>query len=268
MKKEIILAIISSIITVFITIIFQYIGILIWGEHAKIELISSEFNNSEYVNVLAIKNIKDEEYLKNVSIEIDNNIKINSVKTNNINHIDNKFVVNSLSPNKVSMIVFTSSEKITNKNVSIIKNKQKISMEYFNDATNYRPMYLILIIFFFVVDFIVNLIINNMNRKEQKNIMNMYNEAKNKTEKIEKHIEKFEKKDISRNKLFLKEISDKEKEIKFYQQLLLKNTGNNMSKEELEEFIIKNLKSFNKRKIKYIDYNDILQIISDISYEN
>lgn len=269
MKKEIKSAIISATVTIIITFLSQYVGIILWGDHAKIELISSDYSNSEYLNVIAVKNIKKEEYLSKISIEIDNNIKINDININNDNYkVNNIIDINKISPNKVSMIIINSNKKITKNDITIIKNNHRVSLEYFNNITNYNPIYMLLLFFYFIADFIVNLIINRRSYKQQEKIQDMYIEAKNTTDKIEKSINKFEKKDISRNKLFLKEMNDKDREIKFYQQLLLKNTGQNMSKEELEQFIMKNLKSFNKRKIKYFDYNDILKIITDISEDN
>ena len=62
-------------------------------------------------------------------------------------------------------------------------------------------------------------------------------------------------------------MTDKERELKFYQQLLLNQTGNSMTREELEEFISKNLKTFNRKKIKYMDYEDLLKIVDNIIEE-
>lgn len=269
MKKEIISAIVSAIVTLIITVIFQVVGIFIWGDNAKIQLISSDYSNKEFTNIIAVKNMKKDEYLKNVSIEIDNNINVSSII------VDGKIIDNSniltfdkIHPKKLSIIIIKSNKKISKNNISIVKNNQRISLEYFNDRTNFSAIYFILIMIYFIINLVLNLFSTHKKEKSNDSIKELYKQASERADNIERKFINIEKREIYRKKIYLKEMVDKEKELKFYQQLLLKQTGNIMTREQLEEFISKNLKTFSKKKIKYMDYEDVLKIIDNITRDN
>lgn len=264
-KKEIISAFISAIVTMIITIVFQFFGIFFWGDQATIELVSSDYSNNEFTNVLAIKNMMRDEYLKEFVIEIDKNINVNSVikdgkEIDNLNAIK----INKISPSKLNVIIIKSDKKINKKNISIIKNHQRISIEYFNNNKNFKVSYLILVFCYFVINMFIYLITSLKTKRTHDSINEMYDKAIKKADDIEKKFIKIEKEKVYRTKIYLKEMTDRERELKFYQKLLLNQTGNSMTREELEEFISKNLKTFNKKSIKYFDYEDLLKIVDSI----
>lgn len=165
------------------------------------------------------------------------------------------------------MIIINSDKKITNKDISIVKNHQRVSIEYFNNNKNFKVIYFILIFIYFVINMFIYIITSIKTKKSHDNINEMYDIAIKKSDNIEKQFIKIEKEKIYHKKLYLKEMTDKERELKFYQQLLLNQTGNSMTREELEEFISKNLKIFNRKKIKYMDYEDLLKIVDNIIEE-
>lgn len=268
MKKEIMSAFTSAIVTMILTIVFQYLGIVFWGDQATIELISSNYSNNEFANVLAVKNMMKDEYLKELFIEIDKDINVNSVIKDGKEIDDlNVLEIKKISPSKISMIIINSDKKITNKDISIVKNHQRVSIEYFNNNKNFKVIYLILIFIYFVINMFIYIITSIKTKKSHDNINEMYDIAIKKSDNIEKQFIKIEKEKIYHKKLYLKEMTDKERELKFYQQLLLNQTGNSMTREELEEFISKNLKTFNRKKIKYMDYEDLLKIVDNIIEE-
>lgn len=268
MKKEILSAFISAIATMILTIVSQFLGIYFWGDQATIELVSSEYSKDEFTSVLAIKNMMKDEYLEEISIEIDKDIRVNTVikdgkKIDNLNVLK----IDKISPSKLSTILIQSDKKISKEKISIIKNHQRISIEYFNNIKNFKSVYLVLVLIYFIINMFIYTITSIKTKKTRDNINELYDKATKKSDDIEKKLIKIEKAEIYRKKIYLKEMTDREKELKFYQQLLLKQTGNSMTKEELEEFISKNLKTFNKKKIKYIDYEDILKIVGNIIEE-
>lgn len=265
MKKELLSAFISAVVTMILTIIFQFLGIFFWGDQATIELVSSDYSNNEFTNVLAVKNMMKDEYLKEIVIEIDKTISVNSVIKDGIETDDlNVLKISKISPSKLSIIIINSDKKITNKNISIIKNHQRVSSENFNNNKNFKVSYLILVLCYFVINMFLCFLASLKTKKSHDSINEMYDKANKKADNIEKKLIKIEKEQAYRTKIYLKEMTDRERELKFYQQLLLNQTGNSMTGEELEEFISKNLKTFSKKKIKYLDYEDLLKIVDNI----
>ena len=86
-------------------------------------------------------------------------------------------------------------------------------------------------------------------------------ELKEMIEKIEYKYEKLKKKMSARKTVFVKEFADVEKEKSFYQKLLLKKYDNQLSKEELEKMITKELKIFSEKKYKHLTYYDVYEIV-------
>lgn len=62
-------------------------------------------------------------------------------------------------------------------------------------------------------------------------------------------------------------MNDMEKELKFYQQIILKHTNNSIKKEKLEEIISKELKTFTKKKFKHLNHEDVYKIVKELSSE-
>ena len=66
--------------------------------------------------------------------------------------------------------------------------------------------------------------------------------------------------------MYIKEMNNMEKELKFYQQILLKLTNNSITKAELDKTLSKELKTFTKKKTKYLDYGELYEIIKLLSF--
>lgn len=90
-------------------------------------------------------------------------------------------------------------------------------------------------------------------------------ETKKKSEACEEKMNRLLKEEKVNKTVYLKEMNDMEKEVKFYQQIILKCVNKGLSKSELESLISKELKTFTRKKMKHLSYNDIYKIVNELS---
>ena len=74
-----------------------------------------------------------------------------------------------------------------------------------------------------------------------------------------------QKKENVNRTIFVKEMNDMEKELKFYQQIILKCVNKEITRDELETLISKNLKTFKKKKLKHLSYDDLYQMVCGLA---
>lgn len=261
MKMVIKNSIIETIITVVLTFIFAWIN----GQKASIELASVKMVDRNYYNTILIKNLQNSEYLKDIEFVIDSKIDVISILENGemINN-SNKIKIKEQVPQNVITINFITSEKMSKNNLMIIKNNQKIEYNYFNDRKNINLYVVIVIVIYALIDFIISLFTDSRQKKR----IEKYNKDLEKTEEkakiAEEKILDIEKTIAVRKIVYLKELNDMEKEVSFYQKLLLKQFNNKITKEELEKLITKELKLFSKKKMKSLNYEDVITIVENM----
>ena len=273
MKTEIKNGIIGAVLTFLVTAILQYSFLFFFGDDGKIQLISNKLNDNSYQTIIALKNMSSDEYLKNIEIKLKNDIQIISLD------IDGKLmedfsVINfeDIIPTATSVIRIISEEDITEDDLIVIKNGANISVEEFNKVTNYKILYLIIIISYTIISFIIELWFNSKNYKNYKKtkdeITEEYNSMRKENEltlsqirKIEKQLESSKRKLSIEHTIYIKELNQLEKENVFLKNMLLKKYDKKLNKEQLEEMLIKEMKKFSRKNVRYLTYDDVYNII-------
>lgn len=268
MHKEIKGALLSTIISILLPAIFTLVMTFVLGNQGEI-IYSSILIEDKYINNITIKNMQKNEYLNNLSILINEevDVKDNIVFVNGKNNKieKNSIELKKIKPKEVVNISFETDKKIDAENLFLIKSKQKIGVENFNKKENLNIYLFILLGFYCVVNFIIYLIGNIKENKRYENYNKKLEKAEKSSESCEKEIKELIKKENVNRTIFVKEMNDMEKELKFYQQIILKCVNKEMTKSELENLISKNLKTFNKKKIKHLSYNDLYQMVCGLA---
>lgn len=278
MIKEIKNGIVTAIMTFFITIVLQYLVVYFFADDGKMQLTCNKINDNNYQTIIAIKNMSSDEYLKNVEIKFKDNIEIIAVEQDGkLTGNNENIVLKKLTPKAVSIIKINSKQSITDNDIIIIKNGSNITLSIFNDESNYKLIYLILVVTYAIINFAIGLYFDYKNYEH-------YNNAKKSTEaeneklnikcndaikrmnKIEDKLEKTEKESLIEHTIYLKELNQLEKENNFLKDILLKNIDNKITKEELEKLLIENMKRISKDKISYLTYDDVYNML-EAKYE-
>ena len=268
MLKEIKGSLIAAIISFVLTIILTFFMNFILGSQGEI-IYSSILKDEQYINIIMVKNMQKNEYLKNVNFVIDSETDV----LNNIvfingkeNKIDNNIIeLNDINPNKTLIITFETTELVSNKNLFLVKNDQRIEIENFNEKKNNNIYFILLIGFYCLVNFLLS-IKNDLKAKKRDDETNkQLEEAQKKSEICDEKIDKLIKEERVNQTVYLKEMNDMEKEVKFYQQIILKCVNKEISRVELEKIISKELKTFTRKKMKHLSYNDVYKIVNELS---
>ena len=190
-------------------------------------------------------------------------VKDNTIYINGEHYLveNNNIELDKLKPKEVINISFETNEAINDKNLLIAKSQQRIGIESFNQKENLNIYWFILLICYGFVNFIAYLVNNIKENKRYDTYHKTLEEVKKKSDFCEKRAEELLKKENINKTIYIKEMNDMEKELKFYQQIILKSTNEKMTKSELETLISKSLKTFNKTKIKHLSYNDLYKIV-------
>ena len=263
MQKEIKFIFFNTILTVIITWLVQLCFTFIFSNHAKMEIITTRLSDGSYQSIIAIKNLKQNEYLKNIEIQVNDSINIISIRRNE-NVYDKKIYVDKINPKSVEIIYLISDKKIRKSDLTIIKNNQRIEIDSFNDYTDYKIRYFILIIIYALVNAFILYFIQKKIKKENDEILTKIELQKIRQTEVEERSKEIEKKLNIQKTIYLKEMNDLKKENEFYKQLLLMKCDN-IQKEELEKIIGKQLKTFNKKNFKNLTYEDIYKIVYEMS---
>lgn len=268
MFKEIKGSLIAAIISFILTIILTFLMNFILGNQGEI-VYSSILKDGQYINTIMVKNMQNHEYLNNINfvmdseIDILNNIVFINGKENKIDN--NTIILNDVNPSESLIITFKTTEIINNKNLFLVKNNQRIEIENFNEKENNNIYFILLVGFYCLINFILS-IKNDLKAKKRNDETNKkLDEAQKQSEICEEKIDKLIKEEKVNKSVYLKEMNDMEKEIEFYQQIILKCANKEISKVELEKIISKELKTFTRKKMKYLSYSDIYKIVNELS---
>ena len=264
MSKEIKGALLSAIISIILPAILTLIMTFIWGNQGEI-IYSSILVKDKYVNNITVKNMQKNEYLNSFNLLINEEIKIkdNTIFINGENYTieKNNIELKKIKPTEVINISFETNNVINDKSLFLIKSKQRIGIENFNKKENLNIYWFILLGFYCLVNFVIYLIINMKSKKRYDDYNKKLEKVEKKSELCENKMKDIMKKENINRTIFVKEMNDMENELKFYQQIILKCVNKEMTKKELETLISKNLKTFNKKKIKHLSYSDLYQIV-------
>lgn len=264
MKNEYKSLIISAVLPLILSLLGQFLFTYFFGDEGKVQIINSVLENETYQTIISIKNMKQDEYLKDIEVILDSNIEIISAEINGI-FVKEELIFKEISPNTISTLIVISEQELTEDDITIVKNGSKITIENFNKATNYKIMYLVIAITYFIINFVLCIWLDLKNKKVRDEINKQNEEIQDKADKCEMKLQQLLKEEKVNKTIYLKEMNDMEKEVEFYQQLILKCVNKEISKTELETIISKELKTFTRKKMKHLSYSDIYKIINDLS---
>lgn len=273
MYKEIKGAFFSAILSIILSALFTLALNFMLGNQGEI-LYSSILVKGKYINNITIKNMQKNEYLNDFNLLIDEEIEIenNTILINGENYIieNNNIKLNKIKPKEVINIYFETDDIINDKSLSLVKSHQRIGIENFNKKENLNIYWFILLACYGLVNFVAYLINNIKANKRYEDYNKTLKQVEKQNDFCEKKVKELLKKESINKTIYVKEMNDMEKELKFYQQIILKSTNEKMTKSELETLISKNLKTFKKNKIKHLSYNDLYQIAYGLvdSFEN
>ena len=264
MKNEYKSLIIGAILPLILSLLWQVLFVYFFCAEGKIQIVNTVLENKNYQTIISIRNMKKDEYLKNIEFILDDNIEIIDVEKNG-ETIKGKIIFQEISPNSISTLIINSKQKLTEDDITIIKNGSRITVEYFNKTTNYKIIYLVIAITYFVINLAMSIWLDSKNKKTRDEIKKENEKIKNKADECENKLHQLLKEERANKTVYLKEMNDMEKEVKFYQQIILKCINKGMGKEDLEKLISKELKTFTRKKMKYLSYDDIYKIVCDMS---
>lgn len=129
--KRVLDVVVISIITFIVNVTWLYCNL----DTGRIEVTQALNENNEYNVVVAIRNFKTYEYLNNVIIDISNDIAIKDVVLCNdiVACVENSFVIDKLAPDNVTMISFSTPNKITGDKIKFIGNGETIRVKCLNE---------------------------------------------------------------------------------------------------------------------------------------
>ena len=266
--KEYILALIAPIVTLIYSLITPYL----FGTNGYIEYVSKMIENERYQNTIFVKNMRKNEYLKKIDFVVSSEIKIDDliVNDNKTDAINNTIAIFDILPQDVSIISFITNKKLNNNNLHVVKNNQTIDISYFNNIGNVNIKIFIIVLIYALI----NIIFAYLSKRRMNNYKLEYEKIMNNQEEkivdLESKMAAIIKEEKTIKAVNIKEMSDFERELEFYKSVILKICNKNMTKNELENEISKSLKTFSKKKFKYLNYNDVYNIIGELmgSYED
>lgn len=273
MSKEIKGALLSAVISIILPAIITLIMTFIWGNQGEI-IYSSILVKDKYVNNITVKNMQKNEYLNNFNLLINEEIEIkdNTIFINGENYTieKNTIELKKIKPTEVINISFETNNVINDKSLFVIKSQKRIGIENFNKKENLNVYWFILLACYGFINFIAYLINNIKANKRYDNYNKTLEHVEKQNDICEKRIKELLRKENINKTIYVKEMNDMEKELKFYQQIILKSINEKMTKSELDALISKNLKTFNKNKIKHLSYNDLYKIVYGLveTFEN
>ncbi len=266
MLKEIIKSIIAAVFTVIVTILVSYLISYINSPDAKVTIGYSNIENNKYMNLILVKNVKKDEYLKKFDIIIDNNIKISDIRVNDkqLDTNNNTIHIDSIDPTGSSIITLNSSSKLRKNNIIFAKNNQKFKIEYANSFKNITVYTILLILSYAIINFLLSVRQDIRYDKIKCEREKRMDEIEQNLRKTNNTLEKVEKKSNAYKVLYLKEISDMEKELQFYRGLISETYGKKISREELENIISKQLKLASKIKDRNLYFDDVFEAMINV----
>lgn len=264
MKNEYKSLIISSVLPLVLSLLGQMFFLYFFGDEGKMQIVSSVLTDENYQTIISLKNMNDDEYLKNVEIIIDNEVEVIAAEING-EHVDEELNFSEISPKSVSTLIIISEQELTEDDITIIKNGSKITIENFNNVTNYKLIYLLIALTYFIINMVMCLWIDSKNKKRVIETNKQIEETKKKADICEAKSQQLLKEERVNKTIYLKEMSDMEKEVQFYQQIILKCVNKEITRTELEKIISKELKTFTRKKMKHLSYNDVYKIVNELS---
>lgn len=265
-KDSLISAIITAIITLISTVIISFLN----GNQGEL-VFSSTLNNGRYINTFMFKNMQRSEYLKEINLLIDSDINIfdNIIYINGVKQqiSDNKIVLDNIKPEKTISFVFYTDEIVDDNKMFLVKNKQKIELQNFNKRKNLNGYVLLIVAIYCLINFVLSAKSEIKIKKIRDEIKQNLKNTTNKLDITEEKIYKLNRNIDIHKTIFLKEMDEMERELNFYQKLLLKNTDKSITKEELEKMISKELKTFSKKKFKRLSYEDVYSVVKTLMEE-
>ena len=275
-NKEYFLTIIEAVITIIVTLATLY---LTNGE-GTIYYSTNILSNGKCQTGIIIKNNRKNMALEGVEIILDKRIKIDNIYIDEEknNNVENIIKIDKMNPKEIKNITIISNNPIDKTNLIVNKNHQQIGIEYINESST-----IIKTIIFLIIQIIIYALINigllkHLNKQDSKRIekeKEKYDKAidrcKELEEKVEevngrftKKIKETERRYETKTIIYINELADMEKEIAFYQKLLLNNCKE-ITKEELEKKISSELKTFHSKKIKNLSYNELCKLIENMN---
>lgn len=249
--KRILDVAIISIITFIVNVTWLYCNL----DTGRIEITQALNENNEYNVVVAIRNFKTYEYLNNVVIDISNEIAIKDIVLCNdiVAYGENSFVIDKLAPDNVTMISFSTANKITGDKIKFIGNGEKIRVKCLNeeDVIEFR-LFVTIGIMVLIMAILLFLDFMCMDRALDKNLKYYEKEKAIASEKVQMLQAKItnisdKQKNIEDVLLYsFTEIKDLIKENHYYKDLLktfLKDNEKNSFK-NLEKKITNSLKTY------------------------
>lgn len=250
MREDIKSILLNAALTLVVSALLQGLTVYIFHNDGIIELSSSKIEDGKYENVISIKNMSNSKYMKQFELLINDDIKTE----------ENKIIVEKIEPSKIKNIVFYSNKIVLKKDITIVNNNMRIEIDSLNEYTDYKIRYLVLILIYIGINSIIIICsYSKYNKEKELNKKEMDSVEKEHAELLEK-VEKLEEKTDVLKIAHSMECSDLEKENEFYKSICLKLVGNSFSKEELEKLVRKELKTFSKKNIEHMNYNDIISI--------
>ena len=251
MGKEIVKTLVTTLVTAIITLFASFIIGYFNNPSVKVTYGYSKINDDSYVNTIMIKNIKKDAYIKNFNAILDSSIKVQEVLLNNesIKIDDNTINIDSIKPNDTITLSIITNKKTSEDDYNFVNNDKKVQKEYFNKYTNV-PLYTLLIIFIYaIINFLISLRndYDNVKIKEQYDLI--ISDLRNDANNTEERVNKLFKESNAHKTLYIKEMSDMERELDFYKSVIIKICGKELKKEELESIVSKNIKTFSKRNL-------------------
>lgn len=263
--------ILEIIVTAVITLITQGFLMLFNLDSGKIEILQVHNSSGEYNVLIAIKNLKENEYLKGIEVEIEKNIKINNLdyRIGNIECSENLFKINQVSPNDIEYISFCVEEELTSKNIKIIKNKNRIRIENLNDESAIDGSVIIVILMYTLIFGIISFISTYYSDKKAISRFKIVEDSKKvlneKIEIVEERLKNVLNQTEKNEEILLyayAEIKDLTKENDYYRMLFKDILGENtkLNYKVLEKKITNTLKTYttddefveNYEKLKFL----------------
>lgn len=257
----------STLIQTVASIIIMSFITWVVNPDATITIANSSNSSNQNVATILIKNITKDEYLKEFDIIIDNQVGIYNVQYNGEKYnIDkNVIAVPQILPDDSIVFTLTTEQELDSSNIIVAKNSQKIGINYFENYFNWYIYTIILILCYCAINSFLAYKTDKKNIKyaeeQSKKMDSLESEVKSEQNKLDHTL----KKQIVFDKLYVKEMADLETELAFYKKIVVKMSGNSMTKEEMEKIISKELKTFNKKTIKHVDYKYIVDLVECIS---
>ena len=216
--------IVEVLVTALITFVSQVVIFTVTSDDGKIEISQAAGLDNKYIITIGIKNFEKNKYLNDIKIEVLDNINIEDVyiSSNDISYKENVFEIEKIIPEQTEIISFKTNDKIECKDIKIINNNNKISIENLNEQTNVQGIVIISLILNVIIFSIISIIIEYFNKKSiNRKVDKIREENEEKIEKIKKeneenniYMEKIEKKILEKEEQLKKIEEESQKELK------------------------------------------------------